>query len=92
EGARVSGGTQLRHRGGLHTQPMFVERVHWAFQHPANAETLSHVQYGAGTLPMTDDPPRDLISLPNFPSPTPELLDQYVAAFHKVARNASQLL
>jgi dTDP-4-amino-4,6-dideoxygalactose transaminase len=92
EGARVSGGTLLRHRGGLHTQPLFVERAHWAFQHPANAESVGRVRYGAGTLPVTDDPPRDRISLPAFPRPTKELLDQYVAAFHKVARNAARLL
>jgi hypothetical protein len=92
EGARVSGGTQLRHRGGLHTQPMFVERAHWAFHHPANAESVARVRYGAGELPVTDNPPRDRISLPAFPRPTPELLDQYVAAFHKVVRNAAQLL
>ncbi|MBI3972105.1 MAG: DegT/DnrJ/EryC1/StrS family aminotransferase [Chloroflexi bacterium] len=92
EGARVSGGTQLRHRGGLHTQPMFVERVHWAFHHPANAASVAGARYGLGALPVTDNPPRDRISLPNFPRPTKELLDQYVAAFHKVARNAGQLL
>lgn len=92
EGARVSGGTQLRHRGGLHTQPMFVERAHWAFQHPANAEAVAHARYGAGALPVTDDPPRDRLSLPNFPRPTGELLGQYVTAFHKVARSAAQLL
>ena len=92
EGARVSGGTQLRHRGGLHTQPMFVERAHWAFRHPANAESVARAAYGAGTLPVTDDPPADRISVPAFPRASRELLDQYVAAFHKVARNASRLL
>jgi perosamine synthetase len=92
EGARVSGGTLLRHRGGLHTQPLFVERAHWAFQHPANAESVGRARYGAGTLPVTDDPPRGRISLPAFPRPTKELLDQYVAAFHKVARNAARLI
>ena len=92
EGARVSGGTQLRHRGGLHTQPLFVERAHWAFHHPANAQSVAQARYGAGALTVTDDPPRDRISLPNFPRPTKELLEQYVAAFHKVARNAAQLL
>ena len=92
EGARVSGGTQLRHRGGLHTQPMFVDRVHWAFRHPANAESVAHAHYGQGALPVTDHPPRDRISLPNYPRPTGELLDQYVAAFHKVARHAAELL
>jgi dTDP-4-amino-4,6-dideoxygalactose transaminase len=92
EGARVSGGTQLRHRGGLHTQPLFLERAHWAFQHPANAESVARARYGVGALPVTDNPPRDRISLPNFPRPTPELLEQYVAAFHKVARNAVRLL
>jgi dTDP-4-amino-4,6-dideoxygalactose transaminase len=92
EGARVSGGTQLRHRGGLHTQPLFLERAHWAFQHPANAESVARARYGVGALPVTDNPPRDRISLPNFPRPTPELLEQHVDAFHKVARNAARLL
>ena len=71
---------------------MFVERAHWAFRHPANAESVAQVRYGAGTLPVTDDPPRDRISLPSFPRPTEELLEQYVAAFHKVARQAAQML
>ena len=53
---------------------------------------MARVRYGAGALPVTDNPPRDRISLPNFPRPTPELLEQYVAAFHKVARNAARLL
>jgi perosamine synthetase len=91
EGARVTWGTQLRHRGGLHTQPVFLERAHWAFQHPANAASVASVRYGPGTLPATDEPPRDRITLPSFPSPTKALLDQYIAAFHKVARNAGQL-
>lgn len=92
EGARVSGGSALRHRGGLHTQPMFVERAHWAFHHPANAESVASVRYGPGTLPVTDHPPTDRLSLPAFPRASRELLDQYVEAFHKVARNAGHLL
>ena len=92
EGAHASAGTRLRHRGGMHTQPLFVERAHWAFQHPANAESVASTRYGTGTLPVTDNPPQDRISLPSFPRPTPELLDQYIAAFHKVARNATRLL
>ena len=91
EGARVTWGTQLRHRGGLHTQPVFLEQAHWAFQHPANAASVAGVRYGSGTLPTTDEPPRNRITLPSFPSPTKALLDQYIAAFHKVARNAGQL-
>ena len=39
EGARLGTSTRLRHRGGLHTQPLFVERKHWAFEHPDNAES-----------------------------------------------------
>lgn len=92
EGARVGGGTQLRHRGGLHTQPMFTERAHWAFDHPANAESMARVKYGEGTLPVTESPPADRISVPAFPRASRDLLDQYVEAFHKVARNASRLL
>ena len=92
EGARVSGGTEMRHRGGLHTQPMFVEHAHWAFQHPANAASVAHTRYGPGTLPVTDSPPRDRITLPAFPRPTPELLDQYVGAFRKVVEHAADLL
>ena len=92
EGARLGTSTRLRHRGGLHTQPLFVERKHWAFEHPANAEAAAHVQYGPGTLPVTEDPPVNRVSLPRFTQPTPELLDQYVAAFRKVAANAGGLL
>ena len=84
--------TRLRHRGGLHTQPLFVERKHWAFEHPDNAESAARVRYGPGTLPITEDPPVNRVSLPRLTQPTPELLDQYVAAFRKVAANASALL
>jgi dTDP-4-amino-4,6-dideoxygalactose transaminase len=92
EGARVRGGTALRHRGGLHTQPLFVERAHWAFAHPANAASVAQVRYGEGTLPVTEHPPADRIGVPAFPRPTAELLAQYAAAFQKVARHAGELL
>ena len=92
EGADVTGGTTLRHRGGLHTQPMFVEKAHWAFEHPANAETMSNIEYGEGTLPAAEDPLVNVVSLPRIPRPTDELLDQYVEAFRKVAVNAGELV
>ncbi len=92
EGARLGTSTRLRHRGGLHAQPLFVERKHWAFEHPANAAAAAHVEYGPGTLPITEDPPVNRVSLPRLTQPTPELLDQYVAAFRKVAANAGELL
>ena len=91
EGARVSGGSHLRHRGGLHTQPVFTEQAHWAFQHPANAESVARVRYGLGTLPVTENPPRNRINLPTFPRADQALLDQYVEAFRKVAENADAL-
>lgn len=91
EGAKVQGGATLRHRGGIHAQPMFTERKHWAFEHPANAESMKHVRYGSGALPVTDAPSRDRITLPSMPRPTQELLDQYVEAFRKVAVNAASL-
>jgi dTDP-4-amino-4,6-dideoxygalactose transaminase len=91
EGARVRGGTELRHRGGLHTQPYFVEQAHPAFRHPANAEMLARVRYGPGTLPVTEHPPRQRISLPTFPRAGRELLDQYVTAFRKVVEHAGDL-
>jgi len=92
EGARVSGGTQLRHRGGLHTQPLFTERAHWAFHHPANAASMARVRYGPGTLPVTEHPPHNWVSIPAFPRAGRDLLDQYIAAFHKVAAQAPALL
>ena len=91
EGAQVEGGTSMRHRGGLHVQPVFTERKHWAFEHPANAESVRNVEYGEGQLPVTDDPPKDRIDLPLLPRPTQELLDQYIEAFRKVAVNAASL-
>ncbi len=92
EGAKVTGGTHLRHTGGLHTQPMFTEQNHWAFEHPENRESLSSVTYGEGTLPVTEHLPVDRISFPNMPRPSRELLDQYVEAFRKVAVHASDLM
>jgi perosamine synthetase len=91
EGARVSGGSLLRHRGGLHTQPIFTERDHPAFHHPANAESMAHVRYGPGTLPVTEAPPRNRINLPTFPRADRDLLDQYVEAFRKVVEHANEL-
>jgi perosamine synthetase len=92
EGAQVTQGTVLRHRGGIHTQPVFVERAHWAFRHPANEASVAATAYGKGTLPITENPPADRISVPAFPRPNDALTDAYVAAFQKVARNAAQLL
>jgi dTDP-4-amino-4,6-dideoxygalactose transaminase len=92
EGAAIEGGTMLRHSGGLHAQPMFTERLHRAFEHPANAESVGRVRYGPGTLPVTDNPPGDRITLPQLPRPTEALLDQYVEAFRKVAVNADALI
>lgn len=91
EGAQVEGGTSMRHRGGLHVQPVFTDLKHWAFKHPANAESVRNVEYGEGQLPVTDDPPKDRIDLPLLPRPTQELLDQYIEAFRKVAVNAASL-
>jgi hypothetical protein len=91
EGARVSGGTTLRHRGGLHTQPIFTERDHPAFHHPANAESMAQVRYGPGTLPVTEAPPGNRINLPTFPRADRNLLDQYVEAFRKVVAHADEL-
>lgn len=91
EGAQVESGTSVRHRGGIHAQPMFTERKHWAFEHPANADSMRNVQYGQGQLPVTDDPPMNRLDLPLLPRPTTELLDQYIEAFRKVAVNAASL-
>ena len=71
---------------------MFVEKAHWAFEHPANAETMSNIEYGEGTLPAAEDPLVNVVSLPRIPRPTDELLDQYVEAFRKVAVNAGELV
>jgi hypothetical protein len=53
---------------------------------------VARAAYGAGTLPATEDPPADRISVSAFPRASRALLDQYVGAFHKVARSAGRLL
>jgi hypothetical protein len=92
EGARVRGGPGAQTRRGLHLVPLFTERAHWALRHPANAESLARDPYRRGTLPVTENPPRSRLRVPVFPNPAAELLAQYVAAFHKVAAGAPQLL
>jgi dTDP-4-amino-4,6-dideoxygalactose transaminase len=92
EGARVRGGPGAQTRRALHLVPLFTERAHWALQHPANAETLARDPYRRGTLPVTENPPPSRLRVPIFPHPAADLLDQYVAAFHKAAAGASQLL
>jgi dTDP-4-amino-4,6-dideoxygalactose transaminase len=92
EGARVRGGAGAQTRRALHLTPLFTERAHWAFHHPANAETMARDPHRPGTLPVTESPPASRLRLPVLPNASPELLAQYVAAFHKVARGAAALL
>lgn len=79
-------------RKSLHLQPLFVERKHWAYDHPANADSLGNLAYGEGTLPVSEQPTDDRFRIPTFPHASRELLDQYIGAFQKVARHVSDLL
>jgi hypothetical protein len=50
------------------------------------------VKYEAGDLPNSENPRQDLFTIPAFPRPSKELLEQYIEAFKKVTENAQELL
>jgi dTDP-4-amino-4,6-dideoxygalactose transaminase len=92
EGAQVRVGGEFPGWASLHLQPVIAERRHMAFHHPANAESVARARYGPGTLPVTESPPGDRIWLPIFHRYDRDLLDQYVAAFEKVASHKNALV
>ena len=70
---------------GMHTflPPAHVERVYF--------EYLVRPDYAALSLPVTEQANSALLKLPSFPQASTELLDQYLLAFAKVIRHASQI-
>jgi len=86
EGAGVSSGAPGGHG---HLQAIFRERNHPAFTRP---EVKREVKYEEGDLPNSENPRQDLFTIPAFPTPSNQLLDQYIEAFKKVTENAEELL
>jgi dTDP-4-amino-4,6-dideoxygalactose transaminase len=75
----------------LHQQPLFTEG-HWAEiarLKPAADRALR--VYDPRALPRTEAGNGTLLKLPSFPQASPELLDQYAAAFEKVLGHADKL-
>lgn len=103
EGAQVSSparkDSRIPHTAGLqrmlHKHPVFAgneygtDNILWEVLGP----NATKVDYKNVTLPVTEDPevPYDTIQLPSFTRPADELIDQYVAAFDKIATNADAL-
>ncbi len=86
EGANVTGGAP---GGSDHLTALFQERNHPAFTRP---EIKREVRYEAGDLPNSENPRRDLLTIPAFPRASKALLDQYINAFWKVTENAHELV
>jgi dTDP-4-amino-4,6-dideoxygalactose transaminase len=103
EGAQVSSPAQkdtlTPHANGLthmlHKHPVFQGNeygtgdVLWETLGP----NVTKIEYKNVVLPVTEDPeiPYDSIRVPSFTRPAAELIDQYVAAFEKVAASAGIL-
>ena len=79
----------------LHKHPVFAGNEHgtgdvlWEVLGP----NVTKIDYSSVVLPVTEDPeiPYNSIRLPSFTRPADELIDQYAAAFAKVAAHAGKL-
>ena len=79
----------------LHKHPVFQGNEHgtgdvlWEVLGP----NVTRIDYRNVVLPVTEDPeiPYNTIRVPSFTRPADELIDQYIAAFAKVAAHADQL-
>ena len=103
EGAQVSSpaqkDTHTPHAGRLthmlHKHPVFAGNEHGTgdILWEVLGQNVTRVDYQSVTLPVTEDPeiPYDSIRVPSFTRPADELIDQYAAAFAKVAANADRL-
>jgi dTDP-4-amino-4,6-dideoxygalactose transaminase len=75
--------------GSNHLSAIFQERDHTAFTRP---EVKREVTYQKGDLPNSENPRKDLMTIPAFLGENKALLDQYIEAFRKVVINAGELL
>lgn len=103
EGAQVTSpsrkDSRIPHTNGLwrmlHKHPVFAgnkygtQDILWEVL----GENATKVDYSDVSLPVTEDPevPYDTIKVPSFTRPAGDLIDQYVAAFDKIATNADAL-
>ena len=86
EGANVSSGAP---GGSDHLSAVFQERNHPAFTRPKNKR---EVTYQKGDLLVSESPREDLFTIPVFSISNKALLDQYIAAFRKVATHVAELI
>ncbi len=78
--------------GTMHLEPIFNEYPLDGFGGPWGTPGLIRRQVlTPGALPVSESVARKVFWLPAFIDPEPGLLDQYVAAFHKVVANAHRL-
>ncbi|HUT59225.1 MAG TPA: DegT/DnrJ/EryC1/StrS family aminotransferase [Phycisphaerae bacterium] len=89
EGARCGG---LPNKP-LHVHPLFHEADIYGHGKPTVlAHAARDVRQGPGTLPVCEAAPERVFSVPWFKHCRPEVIDQHVAAYRKVAEQAGELL
>ncbi len=76
----------------MHTHPMLNEYDVFGDGKPTRiAFSDRDLRQPAGSLPVTESLPERCYSIPWFKHQRPEIIDQFAAAFRKVAENANQL-
>jgi len=77
----------------LHLHPFFQDADVYGHGKPTMiANTSRDVRQGAGSLPVTEDIPSRVFTIPWFKHDRPGIIDEYVAAFRKAAENHEDLL
>ncbi len=75
----------------VHQQPLFTQGHFARIARLEGRPDIDLPIYRRDALPNTEAATHNLIKLPNFPSATRDLLDQYVRAFEKVLSHAEQI-
>lgn len=88
EGCGISPGANAP----LHLHPLFNEADIYGHGKPTRiANSDRDVRQPEGSLPITESLPQRCYGIPWFKHLRPEIIDEYVLAFKKVAENADQL-
>jgi perosamine synthetase len=76
----------------LHLHPVFHEAdVLWEGKPTMIAHTDRDVRQGPGSLPVAEATPQRALSIPWFKKNRPELIEEYAAAYRKVAERVGEL-
>ena len=76
----------------LHLHPLFHEAdVLWEGKPTMIAHTDRDVRQGPGSLPVAEAVPERTLRIPWFKKDRPDLIEEYAAAFRKVAEHAGEL-